>query len=169
MNVNKIISRAKNSKFQLWLLNAGLQRMIPFNKPHNFRVIEIGDHHVKMMIPYVKRNFNHIRGLHACALATISEYATGFMLLTKLGFDTYRIIMQRMEMDYHYQGKTDAFAEFSVTQDWLEEQIIQPLNQHDSIVVQCQLKTFDSQGKHLTTGTIHWQIKKWAKVKTKVA
>lgn len=169
MEVNKFIERARQSAFHLWLLNLGLQRMIPFNKPHDFRVTEIGDHHVRMVIPYKRKNFNHIRGLHACALATISEYATGFMLLSKLGFDTYRIIMQRMEMDYHYQGKTDAVAEFSILPDWLKQNIIDPLSVQESIVVQCEIKTHDANGNHLTTGKVYWQIKRWTNVKTKLA
>jgi len=169
MKVNKFIERARHSAFYLWLLNVGLQRMIPFNKPHGFRVIEIGDRHVKISIPYKRKNFNHIRGLHACALATISEYATGFLLLSKLGFDTYRIILQRLEMDYHYQGKTDAVAEFSILPEWMNESIVEPLKLQESIVVQCEVKIHDTQGKHLTTGKVFWQIKKWANVKTKLA
>lgn len=169
MDPTRYIERAKHSPFHLWLLNLGLQRMVPFNKPHGFRVIEIGDDNIKISIPYKRSNFNHIRGLHACALATISEYATGLMLLSKLKFDTYRIIMQRLEMNYHYQGKTDAVASFSSSSQWLNERIIEPLNSIESVVVQCEVKIHDAQEKHLTTGIIHWQVKKWANVKTKVA
>ena len=169
MNVNKFIERARHSAFYLWLLNVGLQRMVPFNKPHGFRVIEMGDYHVKILIPYKRKNFNHIRGLHACALATISEYATGFLLLSKLGFDTYRIIMQRLEMDYHYQGKTDAVAAFSISPEWLHDKILEPLKLQESVVVPCEVKIHDIEGKHLTTGKVYWQIKKWANVKTKMA
>lgn len=168
MDVNKFIERARHSAFHLWLLNIGLQRMIPFNKPHNFRVTEIGDHHVRMILPYTRRNFNHIRGLHACALATISEYSTGFMLLTKLGFDTYRIILQRLEMDYHYQGKTDAVAEFSLTPEWLKLNILDPLSAAESVVVPCEIKTHDAGGNLLTTGKVYWQVKQWSRVRTKV-
>ncbi|MDH4298937.1 MAG: DUF4442 domain-containing protein, partial [Cyclobacteriaceae bacterium] len=91
------------------------------------------------------------------------------MLLSKLGFDTYRIIMQRMEMDYHYQGKTDAVAEFSILPDWLKQNIIDPLSVQESIVVQCEIKTHDANGNHLTTGKVYWQIKRWTNVKTKLA
>jgi acyl-coenzyme A thioesterase PaaI-like protein len=169
MDATKYIERAKHSPFHLWLLNFGLQRMVPFNKPHGFRVTEIGDDHIKISIPYKRKNFNHIRGLHACALATISEYATGLLLLSKLKFDTYRIIMQRLEMNYYYQGKTDAVASFSISPEWLREQIIEPLTSVEAVVVQCEIKIHDTQGKHLTTGIIHWQVKKGANVKTKVA
>lgn len=161
------IERAKHSKFYLALLNMGLARMIPFNKPHGFRVLELGDYHIKLRLPYKRRNFNHIRGLHACALATISEYGTGLLLISKLGFDVYRIIMQRLEMDYHYQGKMDAIAHFELPQDWIQQQIVGPLQSQEAVVVICEIKIFDTQGKHLTTGKVHWQIKEWKRVKTK--
>ena len=140
--------------------------MVPFNKPHGFEVVDLGDHHVKILIPYRRSNLNHIKGLHACALATISEYATGLLLLSKLGFEKYRIIMQRLEMDYHYQGKSDSFAEFALTDDWIESFIKSPLEIQESVVVKLEVKVNDSQGKHLTTGNVHWQIKKWANVRT---
>ena len=166
---SSFIERAKHSRFYLWLLNVGLLRMIPFNKPHGFRIIEIGDYDIKLLLPYKRKNLNHIRGLHACALATISEYATGLLLISKLGFDTYRIIMQRLEMDYHYQGKTNAFAEFTLTDDWIEQTIIQPLKLQESVVIKCEVKIHDAEGKHLTTGNVHWQVKKWTSVKTKLS
>src|SRR5687767_1107624 len=110
MDVNTIVLKARQSPFYRWLLNWSLDRMIPFNKPHGFRIVEIGDYSLKTRIPYKKKNFNHIRGLHACALATISEFTTGFLLISKLDGTKYRLIMQRLEMDYQYQGKMDAIA-----------------------------------------------------------
>jgi acyl-coenzyme A thioesterase PaaI-like protein len=163
----KIIEKAKHSAFYLRLLNWSLDRMIPFNKPHRFRVLEIGDDRLKTQIPYLKRNLNHIRGLHACALATISEFTTGFLLVSKLDARKYRLIMQRLEMDYHYQGKMDAIAEFSASGPWFEEMIYNPLKNQDAVIVICEVKIHDIQGNHLTTGKVHWQIKNWEKVKTR--
>ena len=169
MEFKTLLVRARHSGFYRWILNVGLRRMVPFNKPHRFEVVELGDDHVKILIPYRRSNLNHIKGLHACALATISEYATGLLLLSKLGFEKYRIIMQRLEMDYHYQGKTDAFAEFAMTDDWIENYIKNPLETQESVVIKREVQVNDAQGKHLTTGNVHWQIKKWANVKTKVS
>jgi myo-inositol-1-phosphate synthase len=100
-------------------------------------------------------------------LATVSEYATGLLLISKLGFDTYRIIMQRLEMDYHYQGKMDATAHFSISESWLHERIYEPLKTNASVTVICEIKIYDAQNNHLTTGKVHWQIKEWRRVKTK--
>jgi acyl-coenzyme A thioesterase PaaI-like protein len=163
----KIIEKAKRSAFWRWVLNQALYRMVPFNSPHKFRVVEMGDHYLKALIPYRKSNFNHIRGLHACALATLSEFATGFLLLSRLDVKKYRLIMQRIEMEYHYQGKMDAFAEFRTSGEWFQQQIIVPLKTLESVVVPCEIKIHDIKGNHITTGKVFWQIKDWAKVKTK--
>jgi len=165
---NKILDKAKTSSFHLWLLNLGLSRMIPFNKPHGFKVLEVKDDELKTFVPYKKRNFNHIRGIHACALATLSEFTTGFLMVSRLDSKKYRIIMQRLEMDYHYQAKMDAVGRFTLTDEWLEEKIYNPLKDNDSTVVICEIKIEDKEGNHLTTGKVHWQVKSWDKVKTKV-
>lgn len=163
----KILEKAKHSSFYLKVLNWSLNRMVPFNKPHGFRILKIEDFKLSALMPYKRRNFNHIRGLHACGLATISEFTTGFLLLSSLDMKKYRMIMQRLEMNYHYQGKMDAVAEFVISKAWLEEKIIQPLQTQETVVVPCEVKIHDVKGNHLTTGLVYWQFKDWAKVKTK--
>lgn len=165
----KIIEKAKHSSFYLKLLNWSLDRMVPFNKPHGFRVINIDDYRLKTFIPYKKRNLNHIRGLHACALATLSEFTTGFLLVSRLDGKKFRLIMQRLEMEYHYQGKLNATAEFAATEEWFTANIYTPLQTDDAVVVPCEVSIHDEQGNHLTTGKVFWQIKNWSKVRTKVS
>lgn len=163
----KILEKAKHSSFYLMVLNWSMNRMVPFNKPHGFRILEIADYRLKTIMPYRRSNFNHIRGLHACGLATISEFTTGFLLLSSLDMKKYRIIMQRLEMNYHYQGKMDATAEFVISKEWLDEKVINPLKTQEAVVVPCEVKIHDIKGNHLTTGIVYWQFKDWAKVKTK--
>jgi hypothetical protein len=167
LDPNVVFQKAKSSAFYLRILNWSLNRMIPFNKPHGFKVVSLTDYSLKTIIPYRKSNFNHIRGLHACALATISEFTTGFLLVSKLDGKKFRLIMQRLEMNYHYQGKLDAFATFEISEDWLNEKIYMPLTKNESVVVNCEVKIIDAKGNHLTTGNVFWQIKDWNKVKTK--
>ncbi len=163
----KIMQKAKHSAFYLKVLNWALYRMVPFNKPHGFRIVELGDYRLKTFMPYKKSNFNHIRGLHACGLATISEFATGFLLLSSLDMKKYRMILQRLEVNYLYQGKMDATAEFVISKTWLEEKVMNPLQQQDSVIVPCEVKVHDLKGNQLTTGIVYWQFKEWSKVKTK--
>lgn len=167
MDTDKILQKAKSSSFYRWVLNLALDRMVPFNKPHGFRVVEISDYRLKILLPYRRKNLNHIRGLHACAMATVSEFTTGFLLISKLDPKKYRLIMQRLEMDYHFQGKMDAHAEFVISSAWLEANIFGPLKTKESVVVNCQVPIHDVKGNHLSTGNVHWQIKDWSKVKTK--
>jgi hypothetical protein len=168
-DLKKLVSRASSSSWYLWILNIVLARMIPFNKPHGFKIISITPSVIRVSLPYKKKNLNHIKGIHACALATVSEFTTGFLLISRLDAAKYRLIMQRLEMDYHYQGKMDAVAEFTLTDEWLTAHIIQPLISQEAVVIQCTVVVKDIQGNALTTGKVYWQIKDWQKVKTKVS
>jgi acyl-coenzyme A thioesterase PaaI-like protein len=167
LDPNTLVEKAKSSSFYRGILNFALDRMIPFNKPHGFKIVEVSDYSLKTLLPYKRKNFNHIRGIHACAMATVSEFTTGFLLISRLDAKKYRLIMQRLEMDYHYQGKMDAFASFAISEEWLQEKIYLPLQQQESVIIPCEVKIHDSQGNHLTTGKVFWQVKDWAKVKTK--
>jgi acyl-coenzyme A thioesterase PaaI-like protein len=167
LNASKIIEKAKHSAFWLWVLNIVHPWRVPFNGAHGFRIMTFSDLHLRVRIPYRRSNLNHIRGLHACALATVTEFATGFLLLSRLDPSRYRMIMQRIEMDYHYQGKMDAIAEFTLTEEWLRESIINPLESADAVVVPCVVKIHDAEDNHLTTGKVYWQFKNWSKVRTK--
>lgn len=168
MNTAKIVEKAKTSKLYMRLLNLGLNKMIPFNKPHGFKVLEISDTSIKSMLPYKKGNFNHLKGLHACALATLSEFTSGFLMISRLDPAKYRIILKTLEMEYHYQGKMDGIGTFELNDEWLETNVYKPLESADSTVVICEIKIHDTQGNHLTTGKVHWQVKSWDKVRTKV-
>ena len=168
MDTKEISYKAKTSGLYKKLLNLGLNWMIPFNKPHGFKIIEVSDYGAKTLIPYKKSNFNHIKGLHACGLATISEFTTGFVLVNQLDPKKYRLIMQKLEMEYFYQGKMDAYGHFEVSEEWMNDNIYNPLEENEAVVVICEIKIHDKEGNHLTTGKIHWQIKPWDKVKTKL-
>lgn len=168
MNITKIVTKAKSSGFYRKILNAGLNRLVPFNKPHGFKVVEIGDHHLKTLVPYKKANFNHIKGIHACALATLSEFTTGFLLLTRLDPKKYRLIMQSIHMEYHYQAKMDAYGIFYISEEWLEDLIYEPLKSTEKVIIDCEVKIHDKESNLISTGLVKWQIKSWDRVKTKV-
>lgn len=168
MNIQKFTEKAKHSAFHLKVLNFGISRLVPFNKPHGFRIVEISDTHLKTLVPYRKANFNHIRGIHACALATLSEYTTGFLLLTRLDPKKYRLIMERIEIDYHYQAKMDSYATFQISKEWLEEYAFQPLKSSPKISLDCEVLIHDRDGNHISTAVVRWQVKSWKEVKTKV-
>jgi acyl-coenzyme A thioesterase PaaI-like protein len=167
MDMMSFVDRARSSGFYLWLLNTVFDRMVPFNKPHRFRILEIGDHHVKTSLPYRRRNLNHVKGLHACALATLTELTSGFLLASRLDPKKFRLILKRLEIDYLYQGKMDAVCEFRLTNDQLRAAVTGPLETLESTVFIAEVNIFDVKGNQLTSGKAHWQIKEWSKVRTK--
>jgi len=168
MNFEKHIIAAKTSKFGLWKLNFGLFRLIPFNKPHGIKLSKLTDNSIETSIKNKRSNRNHIKGIHACGLATASEFASGFLLLTRLNPKKYRLIMESISMTYHYQAKSDVVAKFSITDEWLSENILIPLKKESIVYIKCQIELYDTENNHISTGYTNWQIKDWEKVKTKV-
>ena len=168
MNFEKHIQAAKTSSFGLWKLNFGLFRIIPFNKPHGIKISSLTDTNIETSIKYKRNNFNHIKGIHACGLATAAEFASGFLLLTKLNPKKYRLIMESISMTYHYQAKNDVVAKFSITEDWLNDHILNPLKDSNVVFIKCQIDLYDTDNNHISTGYTNWQIKDWNSVKTGV-
>lgn len=168
MNISKLIESARKSSWGLWKFNFILQRGIPFNRPHNIRITEIGGDYIVSSIPYIRKNLNHIKGIHACGLATAAEFTSGLVLLMHLNAKEYRLIMESIEVKYHYQAKMQAFAKYSISRQEVERTILIPLKTEESVYVRCEIPVHDKEGNHLCTGYTNWQIKKWTKVKTKV-
>lgn len=168
MDLIKMINSAKTSSFGLWKLNAVLYWGIPFNAPHNIRIVKVNETGVKTKFPYIRQNFNHLKGLHACGLAAQSEFTAGITLMSRIDAKKYRLIMKTLTMEYFYQGKSAAYAEFALSDEWINENVVNKLQDSEITYVDCAVKVMDSEGNHLCTGTSHWQLKRWDKVKTKV-
>ncbi len=167
MNTQKFFDQAMESSWGLKKLNFLLQRMIPFNKPHRLVVSELKQNSAKVKIPYVRKNMNHLKGLHACCLATATEFCCGIVLGNKYGLSKYRLIMKNLEMEYLYQAKMESFSFFELPEDTLNSIAEFERGEEVKLLIQCIVKTFDIQNNHLATGTIIWQLKKWEAVKTK--
>lgn len=168
MNLPTLVEKASHSNFYRWFLSFQLNRMVPFNWPHKFKITAISFENIEVQLPYRKSNLNHLKGLHACAMATLAEVSSGFLLLANLNPKRYRLILKRLEMDYHYQGKMAAYIRFELSPNYLENEIIKPLSASGKIDLPCPVKIYDTQQNHLATGIAHWQIKDWQQVKTKV-
>jgi acyl-coenzyme A thioesterase PaaI-like protein len=162
-----LIDRAKGSAFYLWLLNFSAARIVPFNRPHSFRIRTISKSSVTIELPYRKANLNHIKGIHACALATLCEYSTGIVLLASLDASSYRIILKNIHMTYHYQAKKNVYANFVLSDEQLTT-IKSSLQTQEAIFSEHKVDVYDSENNHICTGLINWQIKNWKKVKMKV-
>ena len=168
MDFNKLLEKARASKFGMWKLNFLLQRFIPFNRPHGFEVLRVEKNKVQVLMPYETSNLNHIKGLHACGLATAAEYSSGLLLLSRLGMKKYRIIMESIEVKYFYQGKTDAIATFEMSDDEYQSTVLDPFIQDGIAYKVCTIHLHDTSENLICTAKTNWQIKSWKDVKTKV-
>jgi len=163
-----LIPRARRSNLWLFVLNAILARTIPFNKPHKFRILSIAQNTIETFAPYRRSNHNHIRGVHACAIATVAEFSAGFLLLTKLDPTRYRLIMGKLEAEYFYQAKKDIIAAAELSEQDLQEKIVAPLRHEDSATIVMTTSISDVSGNNVARVETTWQVKNWDTVRTKV-
>lgn len=159
--------KARNSAFRLWLLNAVLLRTVPFNKPHALKVTGIKEDEITITARNIRPNQNHIKGIHACLLATLCEYVSGLSLLLQLDPKQYRIILKSIHMTYHYQAKQDVAVSFKLNKEDFNREIIQPLATAEAIFKEFPIEVYDQEQNHICTGLINWQIKSWKNVKLK--
>lgn len=168
MNLQAMVAKAEKSAFYRWLLSYQLNHMVPFNAPHGFKITSVSKRQLRVMLPFKKRNLNHLRGIHACALATLAEVTSGFLMVINLNPKKYRIILHRLEMEYHFQAKSAVHAQFEIDKSWFEQAVIHPLKSAEKIMMPLEVKIYDASENHVATGTALWQIKDWQKVKTKL-
>ncbi|MCB0792851.1 MAG: DUF4442 domain-containing protein [Flavobacteriales bacterium] len=166
MDLTALLTRARTSRFSRWLLQHVLNDRIPFNRPHGFRVEPLLGGGVRVHVPYWRINQNHIRGIHACALATAAEMGSGLSVLERLDPRQYRLIMRSLHMDYHYQAKQNAAATAIPDADALER-LETGLADQDSAEYTSVVRVEDKAGNHVATGTVVWQVKPWTRVRTR--
>ncbi|MCB0767485.1 MAG: DUF4442 domain-containing protein [Flavobacteriales bacterium] len=168
MNLPALLSKARTSAYSRWWLNRVLPFSIPFNRPHGFEVLPLRDGGISVRIPYWRVNRNHIKGIHACAIATASEMCSGLSVLEKLDPKQYRLIMRTLHVEYHYQAKKPALATCVPSTEEIAQRVVMPLATEDSVDYGSTVEVRDVDGNHLATATVVWQVKPWSKVRTKV-
>lgn len=162
------VDRAARSRFHLWLLNRVLLRTVPFNRPHGLKIVRIQADALTVRARPVRANQNHVKGIHACLLATLCEYVSGLGLLLHVDPGSYRILLKNIRMTYHYQAKKEVFATFSWNAATLESELLEPLQEQGILFKEFTVDIFDADRNHICTGLINWQIKAWAQARVKV-
>lgn len=168
MKLDSLFKKAMVSKLGLTQLNFVLNRGIPFNGPHRFKIVKLGPSEAKVFVPFIRKNKNHIKGMHACCLATAAEYTSGLVLLNALDTSQYRLIMKSLNMEYFYQAKMNVHSHYQLSQKELDENIIKVIQEKGSVTYTCSVDIKDTEQNHICTGKIEWQIKNWNQVKTKL-
>jgi acyl-coenzyme A thioesterase PaaI-like protein len=165
MNLPALLRRARHSGLARRWLNAVLPWMIPFNRPHGFAVRPMPDGGMRVTVPHWRINRNHIRGIHACALATAAEMCSGLAVLERIDPKRYRLIMRELRMQYGFQAKQDVDAECPSLEAQLDE-AVERLRLADAAECTAIVQLRDRSGNAVATGTITWQLKPWDKVRT---
>jgi Domain of unknown function (DUF4442) len=168
LDLNTIVNKAYNSPFYLWLLNQLASFMIPFNKPHRIQIVNLSKEKIVIACPLIRKNKNHLNGMHACALATISEYATGFLLISNLDPKQYRLILKSLNMQYLYQAKSSVHGHYELNPKAIIEQVEKDVISQIPTLITCNISLFDGNNNQISEGKIIWQIKPWHSVKHKI-
>jgi acyl-coenzyme A thioesterase PaaI-like protein len=164
-----IIEKASGSKSPyLKLLNLVFPYLIPFNKSHRFKVREFAAERVAVDIPYRRSNFNHIKGIHACAMATAAEYSAGLLVLQNFSAKKYRLIMGSFNVEFVYQGRQDCQA---VCQAELNSKNHQELIRANAEIeeqgvsfISLVVEIKNKEQRLVANATVNWQIKSWGKI-----
>ncbi len=165
MTLEDIVLKSYSSKFWLEILNYGLWFKIPFNKPHLLRITSLSRNSISVKIPYKRRNLNHLRGIHACALATASEYACGFLLISRLSSEKYRLIMRSMHVDYIKQGKSEVYVNFNLDEIKINE-IKSKLEKEPQCLEVLEVEIRDAKKNLISIAKLEWQLKDWKRVES---
>lgn len=166
-HLSSLIQKSETSKKHLWLLNRVMNHSVKFNRPHGFQVVKISPNQVQTFAPYHKKNFNHVRGIHACAIATVGELAAGIMLMYHFSPLNYRIIMSHIQIDYHYQAKKNIIAT-AVFSDADKQTVLTALTHDNKTNHTVTTEIRDDDHELVATVQTTWQIKPWKDVKTKM-
>ncbi len=157
---------AHPTPLNLLALDRVLQVGIPFNAPHGFKIQRLGPDEVVVALPNRKLNQNHLGGVHACAMATVGEYAAGMSLLTAFGISRYRLILAELNVRYTYQGRMDLEATCSLGQ--IDKSLVESGLATESKFLQRLTTTIrDREGHAVAEVETVWQIKPWEQVKTR--
>jgi acyl-coenzyme A thioesterase PaaI-like protein len=162
MKIDALLNKANESTFYKWLANFVLSIVIPFNGKHSLSITLINGNSISVTLPYIRRNKNHVNGIHACALATLCEYTSGLVLSKAFSPHDYRIILKDIEVNYHFQAKMKVNATYNIPEDEIL-QLKETISRNDFALKLCYVEVYDTDKNHICTGKIHWQIKPWSK------
>ncbi len=157
----------KPGPMELMVLDKILRFVIPFNSPHDFKLMIVDESQVSIKIPYKRSNFNHLKGIHACAIATVGEYCAGLSLIKEFPASKYRPILSNLKVEYTYQGKTELIGTIMIDQGQMAE-VRKKLETEDKTLVELVTTIIDKEQNKVASVTTTWQLKRWDKVKTKL-
>jgi acyl-coenzyme A thioesterase PaaI-like protein len=137
---------------------------IAFNRPHGILVRDLSPTECTTTLPMKSLNTNHLKGIHACALALVGEYSSGLIILRNTGLKDYRIILKEMHVKYEKQAKGQVTGRAVLTSEHIT-QLKEELPQSGEVLIKLQTEMFNQKNERVAVAETHWHLKNWNKVK----
>ena len=151
------------SKLKLKALETMFNNGIPFNTPHKFKFTQITNQKTLITLPFIRKNKNHLGGIHACAVATLGEYPAGLSIIKRFGASRYRIIMKRIQVEYFKQAKEELVGEVIINQKEFDE-VEKKLTTEDQVDIVMTTNILNGSDEVISVVHTTWQLKNWTKV-----
>ena len=159
------LERARQGK--VVRLNAVFRYILPFNVPHGIRVTSFAENEVRVALPDKRANRNHLNGMHACAIATACEFCSGLAVLAQFDMKNYRLIMNRLEVDYSRRPAKGMCEARAVVPDGLKEEVLKLMETAEDGAARFTMPStlYDADGEAVAQAQVHWHVKAWNAVK----
>lgn len=144
-------------------LSQFLLYIIPFNRPHKFKLKELTQTQAVVLLPFIRANKNHLASVHACSMATIGEYAAGLVLIKNFSIAQNRLIMKKLDIEFFKQAKQKLFAK-ALLEISQKEEIEKELSEIGSKEIS-MTTIIETEDKILIAKVqTVWQLKNWKEV-----
>jgi acyl-coenzyme A thioesterase PaaI-like protein len=120
-NLNRVISKLAflPPVLRTTVLSRVLGRVVPFVGTSGLRYEELTTHRVTVSIRNHRAIQNHIKGVHAAAMALLAETATGFVVMMNLPDDKL-LLIKSLKVDYHKRTQGDMRAVATLTDEHIQ-------------------------------------------------
>ncbi len=142
------------------VMDVAINLAIPFNRWLGMKIIAMSAVQVRVSSPPRTLRKNHVGGAHACALALLGEYPAGVLISQTYSMQDFRMIITKLEVDYHKQGRGTLIAEANAPQFWPEEK-------NGELWLDMQTEIKNEKGEMVAVAKTKWQLKKWDMIKSK--
>lgn len=160
LGLTKYVDRIPNQEVKKHVLDLALNLAVPFNRWLGFHIQELGPEKVVVVSPPRTLRQNHLGGAHACALALLGEYPAGILLSQNFSPEEFRIIISKLEVEYHKQGRGSVTGVAVSPQVW--PQIVD-----GEVFIDLKTHITNEKNELVALVSTKWQLKEWGRVRVK--
>ena len=153
---SRLLQTARTSPQLLPVISWVLRSVVPFNAPHGFAIGEISERGCSVIIPFKRKNRNHLGSMHACALVTGGEMAAGLYLATACDPRDFRLLLSALSTRFLIQAKEPLTARCESTLPRREE--IAP---SESREINLLTRITNRAGETVAEVETTWHLSRW--------